>query len=351
MKNLSGVQMNRYLSAFAIMFLATPLSMDNDITPDQTNQVSDIVCEGTNCPNLLTDTSSENKSTMPKAMDHSAHEGMMPKAMDHSAQESMMPKAMDHSANEGMMPKEMDHSAHEGMSKEIPVSDGSAPMDIPIPYPGAMHMEDDPIVAKFIIDQLEIRDADEGDNPIVFEAEAWIGKDLNKLWLKADVEQVGSEIEEAKLDLLYSRAISPYWDLQLGARADIKPEKENWLAVGVKGLAPYFFEIDATLYANSDGQTELSVISEYELMLTQKTVLTPELGLTFFAKDEEIKGRGAGLANISTGLRLRYEIRREFAPYVGVVWSKNAGKTADYRESEGENIDDTTFVVGIRAWF
>ena len=346
--------MNKYIATLAIAFFSISSSFGSESSLVDPDKSLDVDCKYEHCPDGLKGMPTEHtahEGMAPKAMDHSAHEGMVPKAMDHSAHEAMAPKAMDHSAHEGMMPKAMDHSAHEAMSTEIPVSDGSAPMEIPMPYPSAMHMEDDPIVSKVIIDQFEVRNADEGDDPIVFEAEAWVGKDLNKIWIKADVEQVGSEIEEAQLDLLYSRAVSPYWDVQIGARSDLKPEQENWFALGVKGLAPYFFEVDTTLYMDKDGQTELSATGEYEMMLSQKAVLSPELGLTLYGKDDEDTGRGSGLSNTSLGLRLRYEIRREFAPYVGVVWSKFYRKTADFRESEGEDIDDTTFVVGIRAWF
>jgi copper resistance protein B len=136
-------------------------------------------------------------------------------------------------------------------------------------------------------------------NPLAWEAEAWLGKDLNKLWLKTEGELLKGETEEAELQLLYSRAISPYWDLQLGWRGDMQPTpNRNWAAISLKGLAPYFFEVDASLFIGQSGRTAARLSAEYEMLFTQRLILSPELGIE------------SGLSNISTGLRLRYEIRR-----------------------------------------
>ena len=211
--------------------------------------------------------------------------------------------------------------------------------------------KDDPLVYKVMIDQLETRITD-GPNPLVLEADAWVGYDLHKFWFKTDVERVDGETEEAEIQLLYSRAIAPFWDFQAGWRQDIKPKpNRDYLALAIKGLAPYLFEVDAALFIGESGQINARLDAEYEYMLTQKWVLAPELSMNLYRKDDEERGIGSGLSDMSLGLRLRYEIRREFAPYIGVNWNKQFGDTADFSEVEGEDTSDTQIVFGFRAWF
>lgn len=218
-------------------------------------------------------------------------------------------------------------------------------------YSASAGMEDDPLLFMAKIDQFEIRNTD-GDDPLVFEGQAWLGKDLNKLWIKSEVERVNSETEENELQLLYGRAVAPYWDFQIGWRRDFKPEPEqDWLAVGFQGLAPYYFEIDTALFISDDDQVNLRLEGEYEWMLTQRLILSPEIEVNFFSDDDSERGVGSGLSNLEAGLRLRYEIRREFAPYIGVNWTKIFGDTADFAKEEGEDTSDSQFVAGIRAWF
>ncbi|HPQ97304.1 MAG: copper resistance protein B [Thiothrix sp.] len=233
----------------------------------------------------------------------------------------------------------------------IPVSDGSAATDIPMPFPGAMHMADDPFLSRVIIDRLEIINSDEGDKPVLLDAEAWFGKDLHKLWLKTEVKQVGSDTDEAQLQVLYSRAIAPYWDIQAGVRKDFKPVDREWATLGIKGVAPYFIDLDAALFVGEAGRTALSFSGERELMLSQKTALIPELGLNFFGQDDPEAGTGSGLSEAKLSLRLQHELRREFAPYIGVSWSKLFGGTADYAREAGETTEDTQVMLGIHAWF
>lgn len=211
--------------------------------------------------------------------------------------------------------------------------------------------EDDPLLYKVMIDQLEVRNA-EDNNPLVWDADLWIGKDLNKLWISTGGERVNGAVEEADIEFLYSRAIDTFWDFQIGWRHDLKPEpKRDWLALGIKGLAPYLFETDAKLYLDESGMVELKLTSEYEYMFSQKLVLSPEIEVALHNKDDELVGIGAGLSEVELGLRLRYELRREFAPYIGVNWMRKFGQTARYAENEGANTSETQFVVGIRAWF
>lgn len=257
-----------------------------------------------------------------------------PATMDHSKM-----KDMDHSKMAGM-----DHS---NMKPKIPVSDGSMTTNVPLPYPGALHMKDDPFISKLMIDALEINKND----GITLEADAWLGYDLHKLWLKTELEMSDGKAEEAELQALYSRGISPYWDFQIGVRKDFKPVGREWAVVGMKGTAPYYLDIDTSFAVGKGGQTNARFNAEYELMLTQKLVLAPELDLSFYGKDDAEVGVGSGLSSASVGLKLGYEFKREFTPYIGVRWSKKFGGTADFAREEGEDVSDTQLVLGIEAWF
>lgn len=212
-------------------------------------------------------------------------------------------------------------------------------------------MDDDPFLTMLTVDQFEIR-AGDGDLPLVWDAEGWLGKDLNKLWIKTDGEYVDGRVEETEIQALYSRAIAPFWDLQAGWRRDIRPTPDrDWFAFGIKGLAPYYFDVDAALFVGENSRTAARLQVEYEFMLTQRLILVPEVEMNFYGKDDPAVGIGSGLADTEVGLRLRYEIRREFAPYIGVNWSHLYGQTADYAREEGEDTDDFRFVAGIRFWF
>jgi copper resistance protein B len=187
----------------------------------------------------------------------------------------------------------------------------------------------------------------------VVEADAWIGKDLNKAWFKFDGERVGSTWETAQFQALYSRAVDVYWDLQLGLRHDFKPANQtrDWAVIGFRGLAPYFFDIDTALFVGGNGNASLGFQAGYEALLTQKLILTPEVRVNLFAKSDKAIDQGAGLSDSEIGLRLRYEIRREFAPYIGVNWAKRYGQTADLVRAAGGKTDDVQLVIGLRAWF
>ncbi len=212
-------------------------------------------------------------------------------------------------------------------------------------------MIDDPLLTKVMLNQLELRTTN-GDTPLAWDAEAWIGKDLNKLWLKTDGEYVDDQTEDIELQALYSRAIATYWDLQVGWRGDLQPTPErNWLAFGVKGLAPYFFEIDAAAFIGESGRTAARFSADYEFLITQRWILMPEIKLNLYGKDDPDTGIGSGLSDIEMGLRLRFEIRREFAPYAGINWIHLYGDTADYAREEGGDTDQFKFIFGIRSWF
>ncbi len=212
-------------------------------------------------------------------------------------------------------------------------------------------MEDDPLLAKVMIDQLEYQFKD-GNNPLAWDGQLWIGKDLNKLWIKSEGSFLDDQVDETELQVLYSRAVATYWDIQAGWRGDLEPTpRRNWLALELNGLAPYFFEVEASLFVGENSRTAARLKVEYELLFTQKLILTPEVEVNLYGRDDPAAGIGSGFSDIEAGLRLRYEIRREFAPYVGVNWHHLFADTADYARQDGEDTDTVRFLVGIRTWF
>lgn len=220
-----------------------------------------------------------------------------------------------------------------------------------LPAPAHAHAEDDPILVKLMLDELERRGSGD-DRDDTWDAAAWIGKDLGKVWIKSKGARGSGRTEHGELQLLYSKAVATYWDLQVGAKHDFEPSpSRTWAALGLQGLAPYFFEIDAAIFVGDSGHTALRFEAEYELLLTQRIILTPEIEANFYGKADTDTGRGSGLSEIEAGLRLRYEIRREFAPYVGVTWFREFGGTADWSAGVGRRTSDTQFTLGLRAWF
>lgn len=212
-------------------------------------------------------------------------------------------------------------------------------------------MEDDPLLAAIMLDQMEVRDA-AGDNTLSWDGEGWLGRDLHKIWFKIDGERTAGNTDEAELQFLYSKAIARYWDFQVGVRHDIEPSpSRSWVAVGLKGLAPYFFDIDAAAFIGESGRIAFRFEAEYELLLTQRLIITPDLEINLYGQSDPGAGVGSGLSAIETGLRLRYEIRREFAPYIGVNWSRLLGNTEDIAKIAGKDASEVQLVIGLRARF
>jgi len=211
--------------------------------------------------------------------------------------------------------------------------------------------KDDPTLGMLMIDQLKQRKGD-NDNSQILDGQAWLGKDLQKLWLKFDVERSSGETEEMELQALYSKAIAPLWDVQVGVRQDFQPTpSRTWAVIGLQGLAPYFFEVDAALFVDGSNRSAFRFQAEYEMLLTQRLILTPEFEFNLYGQNDRELGTGSGLSDFEAGLRLRYEVRREFAPYIGVNWGKRFGNSADFARDEGEDTDEVQWVVGLRAWF
>lgn len=180
----------------------------------------------------------------------------------------------------------------------------------------------------------------------------WIGGDINRLWLRAETESEDTRVEKASIHALWGRSVSRWWDVVAGVRQDFRPgEPQTWAAVGIQGLAPYWFEIEATAYVGAGGRTRARFEAEYDLLLTNRLVLQPVAELELYGKDDPARGIGAGFSSIETGLRLRYEIRRELAPYVGVTWERKLFRTADLARAEGEDSGGARLAFGLRTWF
>jgi len=204
-----------------------------------------------------------------------------------------------------------------------------------------------------LADRFEVQTG-EGDPALMLEGQAWWGGDRNKLALKTETEYSFEEdkFEEAEFQALWSRAISRYFDFQAGMRHDFSPDpSRTYAALGVQGLAPYWFEVDAALFVSNKGDVSARLEAEYELMLTQRLILQPSAEADISFQTVAPLEIGEGLSSIELGARLRYEIKREFAPYIGVHWTRDLGETADFTRANGEDPSVVSFVAGIRFWF
>lgn len=216
----------------------------------------------------------------------------------------------------------------------------------------AMEMES-PVRAYVQGEQFEYRTANGDNDRFSWDVRGWIGGDYQRLWFKTqgDAPTRGS-LERGEMQLRYSHLISPFWELMAGARYDVKPGPSRAYAVfALHGLAPYFFETDADLFVSEKGDVSARIEVEYSLLLTQRLILVPSFELNFAVQDVPELGVGSGLSDVELGLRLRYEIRREFAPYIGFVWERKVGRSANLARSAGESADLPNLVAGIRFWF
>lgn len=283
------------------------------------------------------------------AMGHDTTSTQQPApAVDHAAMGHEPPGAgepMDHAAMGHAMPKPSEEPRTP--IPELMDADRAAAFA----YAGNHAVHDNTIQHYVLVDRLEAFDADQGTG-LEWEAQSWIGTDLNKLWLRSEGERAGGRTEAADLEVLYGRAFARWWDVVAGVRHDFKPgDSQDFLAIGVMGLAPYKFEVEATAYLGERGQTAARFEIEYETLLTNRLILQPQIELNLYGKDDPRRGIGSGLSTAEAGLRLRYEFTRQFAPYIGIVHERAFGRTADFRRDEGEDVDDTRVVAGVRIWF
>lgn len=216
----------------------------------------------------------------------------------------------------------------------------------------ARAMEDDAVITFVEVEQFEYR-ARDGTESLNWDAQGWIGGDYHKLWFKTEGEApVGERVEEAEFQLLYSRLVSDFFDLQVGLRQDLKPAPERTFAVvGLHGLAKYFVETDLAAFVSHEGEVSFRAKGEIDLRLTQRLVLQPMAEVNFAVQSVAERHIGSGFNDVETGLRLRYEIAREFAPYIGITWERKLGETADLARDDGERVDSFAIVAGLRFWF
>ena len=259
---------------------------------------------------------------------------------------------------------DMQHAGHDmtsmGDTKEQPANDHIAPP--PPQYTphdmsssqmkDMMQMDDNESIGMLLVDRLERSRSTSGDYATNWEAEGWYGNPINRLWLKTEGERGSEGTQDARVDALWSHAWTSFWDGQLGVRQDFgQGPHRTWLAMGVEGLAPYWFETQATFYVGEQGRTALRVEGSYDMRFTQKLILTPKLELNLYGKDDPQRGISSGLSEVEAGLRLRYEISRKFAPYIGVDWTRRFGDMQSEPGAPPVHANETTWVAGVRLWF
>lgn len=317
------------------------------------------------------------------AQDHTAHgqpaaEAAQP-AMDHCAMGHLPPEqcppakeaadghgimdhgAMDHSAmNHGRDEKSAPGASPE---TEVPARAFQGPTHAADVFWGAGAMADarqanhamhgGMKTSVLMIERLEARiPTGGGDAAFLWDAQGWYGGDIDKLFFKTEGEgEFGGPVEEAEVQFLWSHAIGPFWDLQAGARIDVEPDTRSHLAFGVQGLAPYMFHVDAAAFLSDRGDLTARLEAEYDQKITQRLILQPRIEVELAAQDIPERGIGAGLTKIEPGLRLRYEIAREFAPYLGIEYEAKLGETADIARAVGDDPDGLRLLLGVRAWF
>ena len=300
-----------------------------------------------------------------EAVDKKADESPMDHSkMDHTPKADMQHGEMQKNTTEMGTMQAMDHSSMPKVS-DAPPADARDPhaysngltLDkgiYALPGPRTLVLADELPFYAIQFDRFEYADAlsTRLDSATQYDMQAWYGKDYNRLVVKLEGEIVDNKLEESESQILWGHAFTKFWDTQLGVRFDTSegPSRE-WLVFGVQGLAPYWFEVDTSLSVGAEGRTAFDLEAEYELLITQRLILQPRIVVSAFGKDDPENGIGKGLSSLSAGIRLRYEIDRQFAPYVGVEWTGQYGNTADFTKLAGQPIGQTQWVAGIRFWF
>ncbi|MFZ2541453.1 MAG: copper resistance protein B [Gallionella sp.] len=218
----------------------------------------------------------------------------------------------------------------------------------PIPPP---RMADQAYMGALLANRLE-RAQGNNNSLTMYALQGMIGRDYDRLVIKAEGDVAQGKLQDGRTELLWSHATTTFWDAQLGVRYDsgIAPDQQ-WLALGVQGLAPYWFEVDATAYIGKQGRTALRLEAEYELLITQKLILQPRVEINLYGKNDAARDIGSGLSDALAGLRLRYEFTRQFSPYAGIEWAGKLGNTAGFVRAAGEKMSETRWVAGVRFWF
>jgi copper resistance protein B len=255
-----------------------------------------------------------------------------------------------------------DHAAHQ----PSPAAAAAPPLAGPLPdfippltdadraaaFPEVMGhtMHDNAVNAFVLFDQLEWQ-AGGATRALSWDTRGWVGTDRSRLWVRTEGEGRSGRVADAQAHVLYGRRLFRWWDVVAGVRQDVRPgPAQTWAAVGVQGLAPYWFEVEATVYLAASGRTALRLETEYDLLLTNRLILQPLVEMEMFGRADPERRTGAGLSSADAGLRLRYEFRRELAPYLGVTWHRAFFGTADQAAAAGERARDLRLTVGLRLW-
>lgn len=298
----------------------------------------------------------------PKTAETVDHSTMDHSAMDHSTMDhgDMKHGDMDHGS---MDHGKMDHAAmnHAAMNHAEHKTDAVQTPRTPIPPltdadraaakpPAHGHVHGDHVIGTLLFDRLEAWN--DGHGGQAWEAQGWLGTDAHKLWLRSEGEREDGHTAQADIELLYGRPLARWWDVVAGVRHETRPgPTRTAAALGVMGVAPYKFEVEATGYLDATGRLSAQVEAEYDVLLTNRLILQPLIEAEWHARDDRARGIGAGLSTVEAAVRLRYEITRRFAPYVGVVHERSFGDTADLRRDDGEAAQETRIVAGVRFWF
>ncbi|MEQ1789198.1 MAG: copper resistance protein B [Rickettsiales bacterium] len=179
----------------------------------------------------------------------------------------------------------------------------------------------------------------------------WIGKDIDKIYLKSEGEMVDGKTNTAEFWGLYSRNVADFWDAQIGFRQDTQPESTSYAVLGLSGLAPYFFETEAHIFISDRGDVSVRIRQENDFLITQQFILQPYAEINLYTQDVDIQEVGAGISNAEIGLQTRYEITRKFSPYLDLRYERKFGETANIAKDNGENIDDFIASIGVRLMF
>jgi copper resistance protein B len=212
---------------------------------------------------------------------------------------------------------------------------------------------DNQIFAHVLFDQFEDR-TNGPDNAFRWDGQAWIGNDMNRLWLKTEGIVSNGEMSDGDQEVLYARPIPRvrYFDGQIGIREDLDSgPHRTWGAIGIEGLAPHFFQLAPTFYFRDGGHVAGKITGSYDLLITQRLVAQPEVEMNFYSHADPARGIGSGLSDLDAGLRLRYEFSRKFAPYIGLTYSAKLGDTASIAHQAGTASSELRFVFGLRFWF
>jgi copper resistance protein B len=212
---------------------------------------------------------------------------------------------------------------------------------------------DNGVFSHVLFDELEGR-TNGSNSSFRWDGESWIGTDMNRFWLKSEGFAENGQVTDGDQEALYDRPIPHlrYFDMQAGVRADLDSgPHRTWGAVGIEGLAPYFFQVAPTFYFRDGGHLAARLTSSYDLLITQRLIAQPEVEMNFYSKRDPQRLTGTGLSDIDTGIRLRYEFSRRFAPYIGFAYNGKFAGTAEFARQAGESVSNSSFIFGFRVWY